>query len=33
MLYKWVKKDMRQFDVAEGAEGTVVYSTGDLYGE
>jgi hypothetical protein len=24
---------MRQFDVAEGAEGTVVYSTGDLHGE
>ncbi|MBR9840597.1 MAG: nuclear transport factor 2 family protein [Rhodobacteraceae bacterium] len=31
--YEWLKKDMRQFDVAEGAEGTVVYSTGDLYGE
>jgi ketosteroid isomerase-like protein len=33
MRYKWVKKDMRQFDVAQGAEGTVVYSTGTLYGE
>ena len=33
MRYKWVKKDMRQFDVAQGAEGTVVYSTGYLYGE
>lgn len=33
MRYAWVKKDMRQFDVAEGAEGTVVYSTGYLYGE
>jgi len=31
--YKWVKKDMRQFDVAVGPEGTVVYSTGYLYGE
>jgi hypothetical protein len=31
--YAWVKKDMRQFDVAQGAEGTVVYSTGYLYGE
>jgi len=31
--YKWVKKDMRQFDVAKGTEGTVVYSTGYLYGE
>jgi ketosteroid isomerase-like protein len=33
MRYKWVKKDMRQFDVAVGPEGTVVYSTGYLYGE
>jgi hypothetical protein len=33
MRYKWVKKDMRQFDVAKGAEGCVVYSTGYLYGE
>lgn len=33
MRYKWVKKDMRQFDVAPGAEGTVVYATGYLYGE
>lgn len=33
MRYKWVKKDMRQFDVAHGNEGTVVYSTGTLYGE
>lgn len=33
MRYAWVKKDMRQFDVAQGAEGTVVYSTGYLYGE
>ncbi|WP_375690092.1 nuclear transport factor 2 family protein [Pseudooceanicola sp. LIPI14-2-Ac024] len=31
--YAWVKKDMRQFDVAQGAEGVVVYSTGFLYGE
>lgn len=31
--YAWVKKDMRQFDVAQGAEGVVVYSTGYLYGE
>ena len=31
--YAWVKKDMRQFDVAQGAEGIVVYSTGYLYGE
>ena len=31
--YKWVKKDMRQFDVAVGTEGTVVSSTGYLYGE
>ncbi len=30
--YKWVKKDMRRFDVATGAEGTVVYATGYLYG-
>lgn len=33
MRYKWVKKDMRQFDVATGEQGTVVYSTGTLYGE
>lgn len=33
MRYKWVNKDMRQFDVAQGAEGTVVYATGYLYGE
>ncbi len=31
--YKWVKKDMQQFDVATGDQGTVVYSTGTLYGE
>ncbi len=33
MRYKWVKKDMLQFDVAQGNDGTVVYSTGTLYGE
>ncbi len=33
MRYAWVKKDMRQFDVAHGQEGTIVYSTGYLYGE
>jgi ketosteroid isomerase-like protein len=33
MRYKWVKKDMREFDVAQGSEGVVVYSTGYLYGE
>ena len=33
MRYKWVKKDMVSFDVAQGVEGTVVYSTGTLYGE
>ncbi len=31
--YKWVKKRMDTFDVAEGAGGTVVYSVGTLYGE
>ncbi|MEN3791368.1 nuclear transport factor 2 family protein [Fulvimarina sp. MAC3] len=31
--YNWVKKRMEQFDVAEGAEGTIVYSVGTLYGE
>lgn len=30
--YNWVKKDMCEFDVATGREGTVVYSTGTLYG-
>jgi ketosteroid isomerase-like protein len=33
MRYKWVKKRMDRFDVAEGADGTVVYSVGTLYGE
>ncbi|NVK35702.1 MAG: nuclear transport factor 2 family protein [Rhodobacteraceae bacterium] len=33
MRYKWVKKKMDRFDVAEGANGTVVYSVGTLYGE
>ncbi|MDX2482582.1 MAG: nuclear transport factor 2 family protein [Pseudodonghicola sp.] len=33
MRYKWVKKDMVSFDVAQGIEGTVVYSTGTLFGE
>lgn len=33
MRYSWVKKDMVSFDVAQGAERTVVYSTGTLYGE
>jgi ketosteroid isomerase-like protein len=28
-----VKKKMDRFDVAEGADGTVVYSVGTLYGE
>lgn len=32
MRYAWVKKDMRSFDVAAGPDGTVVYSTGYLYG-
>lgn len=31
--YKWVKKQMDTFDVAQGANGTVVYSVGTLYGE
>ncbi|AXS42709.1 nuclear transport factor 2 family protein [Breoghania sp. L-A4] len=31
--YKWVKKRMDTFDVAEGPNGTVVYSVGTLYGE
>lgn len=31
--YKWVKKKMDTFDVADGAHGTVVYSVGSLYGE
>lgn len=33
MRYKWVKKKMERFDVAEGVNGTVVYSVGTLYGE
>ena len=33
MRYKWVKKRMDTFDVAKGANGTVVYSVGTLYGE
>jgi ketosteroid isomerase-like protein len=33
MRYRWVKKRMDTFDVAVGAEGTVVYSVGTLYGE
>ncbi|WP_417691696.1 nuclear transport factor 2 family protein [Roseibium sp.] len=31
--YKWVKKQMDTFDVAQGDNGTVVYSVGTLYGE
>ncbi|POF31599.1 nuclear transport factor 2 family protein [Roseibium marinum] len=31
--YKWVKKKMDRFDVAEGKDGVVVYSVGTLYGE
>lgn len=31
--YKWVKKKMERFDVAPGADETVVYSIGTLYGE
>lgn len=31
--YSWVKKKMDTFDVVEGANGTVVYSVGTLYGE
>lgn len=30
--YAWVKKRYGAFDVAESAEGTVVYSVGTLYG-
>lgn len=33
MRYNWVKKRMDTFDVAQGANGTVVYSVGTLYGE
>lgn len=33
MRYKWVRKDMRQLDMAVGPQGTVVYATGYLYGE
>lgn len=31
--YKWVKKHMERFDVVPGAEETIVYSLGSLYGE
>ena len=31
--YKWVKKDMRRFDIARSDGETVVYSIGTLYGE
>jgi hypothetical protein len=31
--YRWVKKKMDRFDVCPGAEETVVYSIGTLYGE
>lgn len=31
--YAWVKKKMDRFDVAPGADETVVYSVGTLYGE
>ena len=31
--YRWVKKKMDRFDVCRGAEETIVYSVGTLYGE
>jgi ketosteroid isomerase-like protein len=31
--YRWVKKAMERFDVVAGAEETIVYSIGTLYGE
>src|SRR5687767_3218344 len=31
--YRWVKKKMDRFDVCPGAEETIVYSIGTLYGE
>ena len=31
--YKWVKKRMDRFDVVPGADETIVYSLGTLYGE
>lgn len=31
--YKWVKKKMERFDVVPGADETIVYSLGTLYGE
>ena len=31
--YKWVKKRLERFDVAEGPDGTVIYSLGTLFGE
>ena len=31
--YRWVKKKMDRFDVCPGADETVVYSVGTLYGE
>jgi ketosteroid isomerase-like protein len=31
--YRWVKKSMERFDVVPGAEETIVYSIGTLYGE
>ncbi len=31
--YRWVKKAMERFDVVPGAEETIVYSIGTLYGE
>src|SRR3546814_10244863 len=30
--YKWVKKKMERFDVVPGADETIVYSLGPLYG-
>jgi ketosteroid isomerase-like protein len=31
--YRWVKKSMDRFDVVPGADETIVYSIGTLYGE
>lgn len=31
--YRWVKKRMERFDVCAGADETIVYSVGTLYGE
>src|SRR5579871_1864487 len=31
--YRWVKKSMERFDVVPGADETIVYSIGTLYGE